>query len=192
MDDEAAIRRVAVAFSTARDAHEADQTTVPGGGAPRASIEAGMVPLFATRFKVRHFTVSDAGTRFLRMDLAADMRRTMRGDTDPDGTKRRPGHGLANMIMREEGDGWAIPSIHNANVPAVAVDGQRHLGPPGCGRRRCKEVAMDAATPRGARSGTWQRRAGLALVAATVVALALTARTPAVRPLPIIGARVAQ
>jgi uncharacterized protein (TIGR02246 family) len=129
-DDEEAIRRVVAGFEDAWNRHDvaayamlfaedADQTTVRGiwsqGG---AAIEAHMAPLFASQFKDSHFTVTGVRSRSLKPDVAAvDVHWRIAGDTDPDGTRRNPRQGLANLTMTEESGTWLIKIFHNMNLP---------------------------------------------------------------------------
>jgi uncharacterized protein (TIGR02246 family) len=111
-------RRDAKAFSLVF-AEDADFTNVVGMSAHgRAEIEKFHAPMFATRFKNTHLTITDAKTRFLTPDIAAvDAHWEMTGAKSPDGQEIPLRKGLLNFVMTRANGQWLITVMHNMDLP---------------------------------------------------------------------------
>ena len=108
----------AKAFSMAF-AEDADFTNVVGMSAHgRTEIEKFHAPMFATRFKDTHLTITDIKIRFITPDVAAvDARWEMTGAKGRDGQDIPLRKGLLNFIMTRSSGQWLITVMHNMDLP---------------------------------------------------------------------------
>ena len=111
-------RHDAKAFSMAF-AEDADFTNVVGMSAHRRTeIEKFHAPMFATRFKDTHLTITDIEIRFITPDVAAvDARWEMTGAKGRDGQDIPLRKGLLNFIMTRSSGQWLIMIMHNMDLP---------------------------------------------------------------------------
>jgi uncharacterized protein (TIGR02246 family) len=98
-------------------AEDADFTNVVGMSAHgRTEIERFHAPMFATRFKDTHLTITDSKSRFITSDIAA-VDWEMTGAKGPDGQKIPLRKGLLNFVMTRSNGQWLITVIHNMDLP---------------------------------------------------------------------------
>jgi uncharacterized protein (TIGR02246 family) len=99
-------------------AEDADFTNVVGMSAHgRTEIEKFHAPMFATRFKDTHLTITDVKTRFITPDVAAvDARWEMTGAKGPDGQDIPLRKGLLNFVMTRSSGQWLITVMHNMDL----------------------------------------------------------------------------
>ena len=111
-------RHDAKAFSMAF-AEDADFTNVVGMSAHgRTEIEKFHAPMFATRFKDTHLTMTDTKIRFITPDAGAvDAHWEMTGAKGPDGQEIRLRKGLLNFVMTRSNSQWLITVMHNMDLP---------------------------------------------------------------------------
>jgi uncharacterized protein (TIGR02246 family) len=111
-------RHDAKAFSMAF-AEDADFTNVVGMSAHgRTEIEKFHAPMFATRFKDTHLTITDSKSRFITSDIAAvDANWEMTGAKGPDGQEIPLRKGLLNFVMTRWNGQWLITVMHNMDLP---------------------------------------------------------------------------
>jgi uncharacterized protein (TIGR02246 family) len=128
--DENGIRQVLASSANAWNRHDAkafsmvfaedaDFTNVVGMTAHgRAEIERFHAPMFATRFKDTHLTMTDTKIRFLTPDIAAvDAHWEMTGAKGPDGQDIPLRNGLLNFVMTRSNGQWLITVMHNMDLP---------------------------------------------------------------------------
>jgi len=111
-------RHDAKAFSMAF-AEDADFTNVVGMSAHgRTEIESFHAPMFATRFKDTHLTITDTKIRFITPDIAAvDAHWEMTGAKGPDGQEIPLRKGLLNLVMTRSNGQWLTTVMHNMDLP---------------------------------------------------------------------------
>jgi len=111
-------RHDAKAFSMAF-AEDADFTNVVGMSAHgRTEIERFHAPMFATRFKDTHLTITDTKIRFITPDIAAvDAHWEMIGAKGPDGQEIPLRKGLLNLVMTRSNGQWLTTVMHNMDLP---------------------------------------------------------------------------
>lgn len=137
--DRAAVHRILVAYETAWNKHDvrgfaklfsstADFTNVRGAASHgRLAIERAHKSLFVHLFQKSHQTVTGISIRFLRPDVAAaEVRWTMIGATNADGTPRPITHGLRALVLTKENGEWQIEIFHNMELlpKAAGVNGK--------------------------------------------------------------------
>jgi uncharacterized protein (TIGR02246 family) len=100
-------------------AEDADFTNVVGMSAyGRTEIEKFHAPMFATRFKDTHLTITDTKIRFISSDIAAvDARWEMTGAKGRDGQEIPLRKGLLNFTMTRSNGQWLIMIMHNMDLP---------------------------------------------------------------------------
>lgn len=138
--DEAAIRTILATYEEAWNRHDArafslifapnaEFTNVRGvvyHG--RAGIEKAHAPLFGTQFAQSHQQTTAVRMRFLRPDLAAvDVRWTMTGALNRQGSPRPKVQGLRNMILMKRRKAWSIVIFHNMEIAPLPGDFEKKL-----------------------------------------------------------------
>ena len=100
-------------------AEDADFTNVVGMSAHgRTEIEKFHAPMFATRFKDTHLTITDTKIRFISSDIAAvDAHWEMTGAKGRDGQDIPLRKGLLNFTMKRSNGQWLIMIMHNMDLP---------------------------------------------------------------------------
>jgi uncharacterized protein (TIGR02246 family) len=82
--------------------------------------------LHETQFKNSIHTVARTEVRFLSPDLViAHVRWGLRGDTDPDGTPRKPRTGIFTQVLRKSAGKWLILASQNTNDLILSGMGKR-------------------------------------------------------------------
>jgi uncharacterized protein (TIGR02246 family) len=82
--------------------------------------------LHETQFKNSAHTVSRTEVRFLNPDLGvAHVRWGLRGDTEPDGTPRKPRTGIFTQVLRKSAGKWLIVASQNTNDRILPGMGKR-------------------------------------------------------------------
>jgi uncharacterized protein (TIGR02246 family) len=110
--------RDAKAFTMAF-AEDADFTNVVGMSAHgRTEIERFHAPMFATRFKDTHLTITDTKIRFITLDIAAvDAHCEMTGAKGRDGEDIPLRKGLLNFVVTRSNGQWLTTIMHNMDLP---------------------------------------------------------------------------
>ena len=100
-------------------AEDADFTNVRGTSAHgRMEVEKFHAPMFATKLKDTHQTITEIKIRFITPDVAAvDARWEMTGAKDPDGQDVPLRKGLLNFVMTRSSGQWLITVMHNMDLP---------------------------------------------------------------------------
>ena len=128
--DEKGIKQVLTGFVEAWNHHDAkafsmvfaedaDFTNVRGMSAHgRTEVEKVHAPMFATKLKDTHQTITEIKIRFITPDVGAvDARWEMTGAKGPDAQDIPLRKGLLNFIMTRSSGQWLITVMHNMDLP---------------------------------------------------------------------------
>jgi uncharacterized protein (TIGR02246 family) len=68
-------------------------------------------------FKESTWTTDSVSIKYVKPDLAImHIVWGITGDVDPDGTARKPRHGIFSWVVIKNNDRWSILSVHNVNI----------------------------------------------------------------------------
>jgi uncharacterized protein (TIGR02246 family) len=133
MSDEAAVRRLPVAFSEAWAKHDGyELAKIMAGDVDFVTVGATWLHgsgdfekyhtrLLSGRFKGSTITPLDVSVRFLRPDLASiRWSWSIQGDRNPDGSARPKRFGLMTMWAEKREGAWSVVAAQNTNATTDA------------------------------------------------------------------------
>ncbi|HXG72677.1 MAG TPA: SgcJ/EcaC family oxidoreductase [Gemmatimonadaceae bacterium] len=83
----------------------------------RKAFEEHHATRHAMQFKESVWETTDVEVKFLKSDIAlVHVNWALKGDKDPDGTRRQPRRGIFTRVATKEGGKWFIKASQNTNI----------------------------------------------------------------------------